>query len=66
MIFVTSKSPCYDIGGAVKRHVAKQSLQTPLNSPPILDYKAMLDLCENEILRLKNDMKVGTLTCHME
>ena len=33
------KSPCDDIGGAVKRHVAKRSLQRFLNNQ-ILDYKA--------------------------
>ena len=69
---------CDDIGGADKCHVAKQSLQRFLNNQ-ILDYKAILDLCENEmmsikflefvrrewsvlrILKLRNDMKVGTL-----
>ena len=62
----------------LKRYVARQSLQRPLNNQ-ILDYKAIIDLCENEmmlitffrickesvivlkILRLRNDMKVGTL-----
>ena len=46
------KSPCDDIGGAVKQHVAKRSLQRPLNNN-ILDYKAMLDLCENEMMSIK-------------
>ena len=32
-----------------KRHVAKRSLQTSFNNQ-ILDYKAMLDLCENEMI----------------
>ena len=62
----------------LKRYVTKQSLQRSLNNQ-ILDYKAIIDLCENEImlitffrickesvivlkiLRLRNDMKVGTL-----
>ena len=54
MLFGTSYcKPPYDcIGGAVKRHVAKQILQKPLNNQ-ILNYKAMLDLCENEIMSIK-------------
>ena len=44
--------PCDDIGGADKRHVAKQSLQRFLNNK-ILDYKAILDLCENEMMSIK-------------
>ena len=36
----------------VKRHAAKQSLQRSLNNQ-ILDYKAMLDLCGNEIMSIK-------------
>ena len=36
----------------VKRHAAKQSLQRSLNNQ-ILDYKAMLDLCENEMMLIK-------------
>ena len=70
------KSPCVNISGAIKRHVAKQGLQRSLNNK-ILDYKAMLDFCENKICHssflefvrtawsmlktLRNDMKVGTL-----
>ena len=46
------KSPCDGIGGAVKQHVAKRSLQRFLNNQ-ILDYKAMLDLCENEIMSIQ-------------
>ena len=42
------KSPCVNISGAIKRYVAKQGLQRSLNNK-ILDYKAMLDLCENKI-----------------
>ena len=63
----------------LKRHVAKRSLQRSLNNQ-ILDYKAILDLCESEmmstkflrickemlkILRLRNDMK-GHFTYHTE
>ena len=43
---------CDDIGGTVKLHVAKWSLQRPLDNQ-ILDYKAMLDLCENEMMSIK-------------
>ena len=52
--FATSycKSPCDGIGGAVKRHAAKKILQRPLNNQ-ILDYKAMIDLCENEMISIK-------------
>ena len=46
------KSPCDGIGGTVKQHVAKRSLQRFLNNQ-ILDYKAMLDLCENEMKSIK-------------
>ena len=50
IFFATShgKSPCDGIGGFVKRHVAKRSLQRPLNNH-ILDYMAMFDLCVQEI-----------------
>ena len=46
VFFATShgKSPCDGIGGSVKRHAAKRSLQRPLNDQ-ILDYKAMLEVC---------------------
>ena len=46
------KYPCDSIGGAVKRHVAKQRLQMSLNSQT-LDYKAMIALFENEIMSIK-------------
>ena len=36
----------------LKRHVTKQSLQRSLNNQ-ILDYKAILDLCENEMMSIK-------------
>ena len=46
------KSPCAGIGGAAKRHAAMQSLQRSLNNQ-ILDYKGMLNLCENEMMSIK-------------
>ena len=44
ILFVTSdgKSPCDGIGGLVKRHVAKRSLQQPLNNQNLI-YEAMID-----------------------
>ena len=36
----------------LKRHVAKRSLQRSLNKQ-ILDFKAILDLCENEMMSVK-------------
>ena len=36
----------------LKRHVAKRSLQSSLNNQ-ILDYKAILYLCENEMMSIK-------------
>ena len=36
----------------LKRHITKRSLQSSLNNQ-ILDYKAMLDLCENEMKSIK-------------
>ena len=36
----------------LKRHVAKWSLQRSLNNQ-ILDYKAILDLCEDEMMSIK-------------
>ena len=35
----------------LKRHVAKRSLQRSLNNQ-ILDYKAILDLCDNEMMSI--------------
>ena len=35
----------------LKRHVAKRSLQRSLNNQ-ILDYKAIIDLCENEMMSI--------------
>ena len=55
VFFATSycKSPC-DKRQATndKRHVAKRSLQRSLNNQ-ILNYKAMLDLCVNEMMSIK-------------
>ena len=36
----------------LKRHVSRQSRQKSLNNQ-ILDYKAILDLCENEMMSVK-------------
>ena len=36
----------------LKRHIAKRSLQRPFNNK-ILDYKVVLDLCENEMMSIK-------------
>ena len=36
----------------LKQHVAKRSLQRSLNNQ-ILDYKAILDLCENKMMSIK-------------
>ena len=54
VFFATSyfKSPCVSIGVAVKWHVTNRSLQRCLNNQ-ILDYKAILDLCENEMMSIK-------------
>ena len=41
--------PVMSLVEQLKRHVAKQSLQRSLNKQ-ILDYKAILDLCENEMM----------------
>ena len=44
IFFVTSdgKSPYDGIGGLVKRHVTKRSLQQPLNNQSLI-YEAMID-----------------------
>ena len=36
----------------LKQHVAKQSVQRSLNNQ-ILDYRAILDLCKNEMMSIK-------------
>ena len=50
IFFATShrKSVCNGIGGAVKNHAAKQSLQRPINNQ-ILDYRAVLEVCQEEM-----------------
>ena len=42
------KLPYDGIGGAVKCHAAKRSLQRPLNNQ-ILDYRAVLEVCQEEM-----------------
>ena len=44
--------PVMALVGQIKQHVAKQSLQRTLNNQ-ILDYKVVLDLCENEMIAIK-------------
>ena len=44
-IFVSIIVAIYGIGGAVKRHVAKRSLQWPVDNQ-ILDYEAILEVCK--------------------
>ena len=53
IFFSTShyKSPCYGVGGFVKCHVTKSSLQRPLHDQ-ILSYQSTLDLCVREILSI--------------
>ena len=50
IFFATShgKSVCNGIGGTVKNHAAKQSLQRPINNQ-ILDYRAVLEVCQEEM-----------------
>ena len=54
IFFATShgKSPCDRIGGSVKCHAAKRSLQRPMNNQ-ILDYQALLNVCEEEMSKIK-------------
>ena len=47
-----SKSPCDRICGLVKHHAAKRSLQRPMKYQ-ILDYQAMLNVCEEEVSQIK-------------
>ena len=47
-----SKSPCDGIGGSVKCYAAKRRLQRPMNNQ-ILDYHVMLNVCEEEISKIK-------------
>ena len=43
--------PAMSLGEQLKRDVAKQSLQRSLNNQ-VLDYKAVVDLCENEMMSI--------------
>ena len=54
IFFPTShgKSPCDEIGGSVKRHAAKRSLQRPMNNQ-ILVYKDTFNVCEEEMSKIK-------------
>ena len=54
MFLATSycKSPRDIIGGAVKTTCGRRNLQRSLNNK-ILDYRAILDLCENEMMPIK-------------
>ena len=54
IFFATShgKSPCDRTGGSIKRHAAKRSLQRPMNNQ-ILDYQALLNVCEEEMSKIK-------------
>ena len=54
IFFATShgKSPCDMIGGSVKCHAAKRSLQRTMNNQ-ILDYRDMLNVCEEEMSKIK-------------
>ena len=51
VFFATSSAnlPLMALLEQLKRHVAKGSLQMSLNNQ-ILDYKTILDLCENEMM----------------
>ena len=54
IFFATShgKSPCDMIGGSVKCHAAKRSLQRTMNNQ-ILDYQDMLNVCKEEMSKIK-------------
>ena len=52
VFFATSNCKQPYFGGAVKRHVAKQSLQRSFNNQ-VLNYKAMLYWYENEMMSIK-------------
>ena len=53
IFFATShgKSPGDGIGGSVKRHAAKRSLQRPMNNQ-ILDYQTMLNVHKEEMSKI--------------
>ena len=54
IFFATSDGTtlCDRICGSVKHHAAKRSLQRPMNSQ-ILDYQAILNVCEEEMSQIK-------------
>ena len=54
IFFATShgKSPCDGIGSSVKHHAAQRSFPRPMNNQ-ILDYQAMLNVCEEEMSKIK-------------
>ena len=54
IFFATShdKSPCDGTAGSLKHYAAKRSLQRPMNNQ-ILDYQVMLNVCEDEINKIK-------------
>ena len=54
IFFATShgKSPCDVIGGSVKCHAAKRSLEGPMNNQ-VLDYQAMLNAWEEEMRKIR-------------
>ena len=54
IFFATShgKSPSDRIGGSLKCHAAKRSLQRPMNNQ-IIDYQAMLNVCKEEMIKSK-------------
>ena len=63
IFFATShgKSPCDRICGSVKHHSGKRSLQRPMNSQ-ILDHKAMLNVCKEEMSQKKlSEISKGTM-----
>ena len=51
LVLNESVPPVMALVEQLKRHVAKRSLQRSLNNQ-ILDYKAILDLCENEMMSI--------------
>ena len=54
IFFPTShdKSPCDGIGDSVKCHTSKRSFQRPMSNQ-ILDYQAMLNVCDEEMSKIK-------------
>ena len=52
LVLIESLLPVMALTEQLKQHVAKRSIQRFLNNQ-ILDYKAILDLCENEMMSIK-------------